>query len=251
MARTDTLSNFLTDICDAVREKTGETGTIKASELDTKISDISTGNNNSLVTLSNFTNSGYPQKGVVEEDYLTNTTEAIFSCYGGTSGYVANGVHGYFKELTEIVLPSNITYVPKHLARFAHKLTTINLSDDITEIRDYAFYYCNSLKMTMLPKQLKNIGAYSFYACKDITELTIWENIEKINSQAFYYCYFLSKVVLNVTSVPTLGQNVFYQTPISKGTGYIYVPDDLVDSFKSATNWSSYGDQIKGVSELE
>lgn len=43
MARTDTLGNFLTDVCNAVREKTGETGTIKASELDSKIATISGG----------------------------------------------------------------------------------------------------------------------------------------------------------------------------------------------------------------
>ena len=43
MARTDTLRNFLTDLCDAVREVSGETGTIKASELDNKIRDVSGG----------------------------------------------------------------------------------------------------------------------------------------------------------------------------------------------------------------
>ena len=45
--------------------------------------------------------------------------------------------------------------------------------------------------------------------------------------------------------------NAFTNTPIESGTGYIYVLDELVDSYKSATNWSTYAEQIKPISELE
>lgn len=41
MARTDNLTNFLTDVANAIREKTGETGTIYARDFDAKISSIS------------------------------------------------------------------------------------------------------------------------------------------------------------------------------------------------------------------
>lgn len=40
MARTDTLPHFLTDVADAIRTKTGESGTIQASTFDTAISNI-------------------------------------------------------------------------------------------------------------------------------------------------------------------------------------------------------------------
>lgn len=43
MARTDTLGNFLTDVAESIRTKTGETGTILASEFDTKIKNIQGG----------------------------------------------------------------------------------------------------------------------------------------------------------------------------------------------------------------
>ena len=43
---------------------------------------------------------------------------------------------------------------------------------------------------------------------------------------------------------------MFYNTAIENGTGYIYVPDSLVDSYKTATNWSTYASQIKPISEL-
>ena len=30
---------------------------------------------------------------------------------------------------------------------------------------------------------------------------------------------------------------------------YFYVPDDLVDDYKAATNWNAYANQIKPLSE--
>jgi len=43
MARTDTLGHFLTDVADAIREKTGDENPINASEFDTAISNIKGG----------------------------------------------------------------------------------------------------------------------------------------------------------------------------------------------------------------
>jgi hypothetical protein len=58
-------------------------------------------------------------------------------------------------------------------------------------------------------------------------------------------------IIRNSTTLATLGStNAFSNTPIASGTGYIYVPDDLVDRYKQATNWSTYASQIKGISEL-
>lgn len=42
MARTDNFTNFATDVANSIREKTGETGLIPASEFDTKIKSIET-----------------------------------------------------------------------------------------------------------------------------------------------------------------------------------------------------------------
>ena len=109
------------------------------------------------------------------------------------------------------------------------KLIKVNLSDETTEILSYAFG-----------------------KCKNLAEITTEGMITKIGDQCFTECTSFEKIVLpNVISVPTLGVSVFYETLIESGTGYIYVPDTLVDSFKSATNWSAYADQIKPISELE
>jgi hypothetical protein len=44
--------------------------------------------------------------------------------------------------------------------------------------------------------------------------------------------------------------NVFSSSAIANGTGFVYVPDNLVEKYKTATNWSTYASQIKPMSEL-
>ena len=46
-----------------------------------------------------------------------------------------------------------------------------------------------------------------------------------------------------------LGSNVFKNTPIASGTGYIYVPRALVDSYKVATNWATYAAQFRALED--
>ena len=126
------------------------------------------------------------------------------------------------------------------------------LPDNLTTIGTYAFYQCRAMTIKEVPSGVTQISNYAFYNCIALTELTIKGNITSIGNNAFNASSLLAKIVLpNVTSVPTISSNSLSGTPIAKGTGYIYVSDSLIDSFKSATNWSLYADQIKGISELE
>ena len=61
----------------------------------------------------------------------------------------------------------------------------------------------------------------------------------------------LEKLIIRTPSVCSLANaSALARTKIESGTGYIYVPDNLVDSYKTATNWSAYAAQIKPISEL-
>ena len=43
--------------------------------------------------------------------------------------------------------------------------------------------------------------------------------------------------------------SVFSDTPISKGTGYIYVPKALVESYQAHEKWSTYADQFRAIED--
>lgn len=76
-----------------------------------------------------------------------------------------------------------------------------------------------------------------------------------VNGQSFSKSYMFwnakfTKLIINKPYVFPLNSNDLKGTTIEKATGYVYVPDDMVDTYKSATNWSTYASQIKGMSEL-
>ena len=152
-------------------------------------------------------------------------------------------------------------------------LTSVKLPNGIKELSDYCFYSTTWLKQVELPETLEVIDVYAFYG-SGIETIEIPINTTKINNQAFYRCAslhtvdikatelasiggygfrecsLLTKVIIRSNNVPTVNSNSFNDTPIKSGTGYIYVQDDLVSKFKSTTNWSTYADQIKPISEL-
>lgn len=67
------------------------------------------------------------------------------------------------------------------------------------------------------------------------------------NSYMFYGCTKLKKIIINRQDVFKMtATNMLQNCPAD-----IYVPDNMVDTYKSATNWSAFADRIKGMSELE
>ena len=70
-----------------------------------------------------------------------------------------------------------------------------------------------------------------------------------IESYTFYNCSALTALILrNTEAVRTLSAtNALAKTPIASGTGYIYVPAALLDTYKAATNWTTYADQFRAL----
>ena len=99
---------------------------------------------------------------------------------------------------------------------------------------------------------MTSIGGSSFRLCVSLKTLDL-PKVTKINGvYTFRDSNLLKTLILRSETICTLSNtDAFFNSPIAKGTGYIYVPDDLVESYKSATNWSTYADQIKAISEME
>ena len=109
---------------------------------------------------------------------------------------------------------------------------------------------CTSLNTVYAPK-VHTINNTAFYSCSSLTMLDL-PSLTAINGfDQFNSCTSLRALVLrNTDAVCTLNiSRTFKDTPIENGTGYIYVPRALVDSYKAATNWSTYADQIRAVED--
>lgn len=119
----------------------------------------------------------------------------------------------------------------------------------VTRVKTYAFYKCTDLTSADFPAAT-SIKSTAFQSCTGLISVD-FPNITNIEGYVFQNCKKLTALILRADQVCTLfATNAFTGTPIESGTGYIYVPDDLVEDYKAATNWSTYADQIKPISEL-
>lgn len=143
----------------------------------------------------------------------------------------------------------------------ASNITEINLTgkfktDNVTNMQNM-FRYCSNISnidLSNFNTSKVTTMQWMFYSCVGLTELDLsnfdTSNVTN-NANMFYGCSKLEKLIINNPNVFKMtSTNMLTNTPIAKGTGYIYVPDDLVETYKTATNWSTYADQIKGMSEL-
>ena len=120
----------------------------------------------------------------------------------------------------------------------------------VTYVENNAFAGCSTLVSVYLP--LVEVFGGSAFIDDTSLEAVDFPALDVIWERAFSGCTALKTVVLRLNRVCQLkAADVFNNTPIANGTGYIYAPDDLVEKYKAATNWSTYASQIKPISELE
>ena len=92
-----------------------------------------------------------------------------------------------------------------------------------------------------LPSQITSIGSYAFKNAH-IRELTVPAGVTQILSQGFSTGY-LTKVTMLGTTPPSITSNNF------SNSRYFYVPASALDTYKSASVWSSYASYILPIPE--
>lgn len=176
-------------------------------------------------------------------------------------------------EITDINLPNviNISYNSFHGCT---KLKAISLPH-CQVAGGSSFYGCSNLEAVSLPScHTLGTGALgsAFWGCSKLSQVSLplvttimsftfrdtviqkidFLSVNNIESSAFIYARQLDTLILRNSNVCVLKNiDAFDSTKIAAGTGYIYVPDNLVDSYKIATNWVTFANQIKPISELE
>ena len=122
------------------------------------------------------------------------------------------------------------------------------LQDNIlTECLPYALYGCASLKKLVFGSVV-NAQDNAFASLTALESVDLHSKVS-LGSQLIYSCKNFKALILRSNEMCTIKTNTFQNSPIASGTGYIYVPAALVDSYKTATNWSTYADQIRAIEE--
>ena len=128
--------------------------------------------------------------------------------------------------------------------------TYITLATAITERQFQAGAGLDGTTTVILPN-VESIGTAAFYNATIIETVDIGANVQTIHFSAFNNCQKLSKLIFRGLWLAEERTLALSQTAIKYGEGYIFVPDEYLEQYKSATNWSTFASQIKPISELE
>lgn len=141
---------------------------------------------------------------------------------------LCKGVSGYTfyecKSLTSIIFPS------------------------ATSVGDSAFSKCTSLSSVELPSAT-SLGGYAFNNCYVLGTLDL-PAMASIGTRAFYGSSLNTLILRKSDSICTLSNvSAFYSTPIYSGAGYIYVPSALIETYKTASQWSTYAARFRALED--
>jgi hypothetical protein len=201
---------------------------------------------------------------------------AFYTCYSLASITIPDGVtsinaYAFYTcySLASITIPDGVTSINAYAFGNCYSLASITIPESITSIGNNAFYHCESLASITIPNSVTSIENSAFSGCYSLASITIPESITSIGNYAFYHCYSLASITIpnGVTSIENYVFNncygvAFYDftactaVPTLSNTNafsgivadcQIRVPASLVDTWKAATNWSTYASYIVGV----
>lgn len=245
MAKSNNLKDFLTDVADAIRSKTGEAGLINPQDFSARIASIQTGGG------GGDTPAPSPSYPVIGDGktylYIRIGAKGRMTVPLRISQTVANGVtidwgdgsatqtlsgtgnvnttHTY-AEIGEYVISldpvDGCTFGLGHGSSsycvmgstgndgivYCNMLQSVEIGRGMTTIDGYAFYYCCSLSSIVIPNGVTSIGNNAFYNCFSLASVVIPQGVTIIGNYAFSSCYSLASIEIP-DSVTSIGNRAF------------------------------------------
>lgn len=153
---------------------------------------------------------------------------------------ISDNCFEYCSGLKTIDLP-NVTTLGIDCFYGCTALTSVNLPNVVSGSGYRWFGHCTSLETINLPMLTTTSSVETFTGCTSLHTVD-FASVQTINTTTFYNCSSLQNVILRSNTLCTLSdKNAFYGTPFYTGGtgGIVYVPAALVESYQTATNWSS------------
>lgn len=192
-------------------------------------------------------------------------------------------------NLTEANLPTDTTIIGQDMFNRCENLS-IHIPSKIVSIYDNSFCFVTILNDLDLPllqnlgiaafqyakiKKIKSLGLITTISARTflgttLEEITFPDTLVEIGEAAFDNCPNLTKIDLPASFTTFSGNYQFVSCPLeivicrattppslpstnvfNYPSTIFYVPDSSVEAYKTATNWSSYANRIKPLSEYK
>ena len=155
-----------------------------------------------------------------------------------------------FKGNTEItqfpeLAQTSVTELGYQAFQGCSALADIGLSK-IVKLGDSAFRECNALVNVTGLDKVQTIENAAFSRCAALECVGNLASVTNIGGYEFFNCTNLKAITIGASTPPTITANTFDNTPSSLK---IYVPDEAVSAYKSASNWSAQASKIHPISE--
>ena len=125
-------------------------------------------------------------------------------------------------------------------------LQKVYLSNKINDIKEGAFNNCIYLENIINTENIEAIGSNAFANCVNLESFTFSDKIKNVETNAFSNCPHLT----NITFKSKTPQPYFVTILNSiNAVQNIYVPQDSVQAYKTASGWSAYASMIKPIEQ--
>lgn len=157
-------------------------------------------------------------------------------------GFAIAGSKVEHLNLPEFAAPGSSVF------RNAKSLRTVYMPK-LSKLEQYLFMGDTALETVTFPK-VASVATQAMESCSALTYVDL-PICKSIAAKGFNKCSSLETLILRKSDAICTLANVsaFTSTPIESGTGYVYVPSARIESYKTATNWSTYAAQIRAIED--
>ena len=162
-------------------------------------------------------------------------------------GMTTTGVNAFYGcySLRTVYIPESVKTIAQQAFCNCYAMENIEIPSGVTTIDNGAFAYLRALKELTIPDGLTKISTNFCTDAGRLTKLVIPEGVTSIGSTAFKNTYSLRTLVLPST-LTSFGTNALSGSSIVE----IFVPDDMVDEFKTMSYLSDYAHIIYPYSQM-
>lgn len=150
---------------------------------------------------------------------------------------------GYYLEDSNGNLVAKTKYNSASYSPSVFKLLKKYQNKYATSVGYSAFSSCSALTSVDIPNAT-SVGAYAFNSCSALRTID-FPNATSIGEHAFYSCFNLKTIYLRSKTMCTCTGD-----PNIASSTTIYVPESLIDSYKTATYWSRYASKFKTLESI-
>lgn len=157
-------------------------------------------------------------------------------------GYAIAGSKVEHLNLPEFTSPGSSVF------RDAKSLRTVYMPK-LNKLEQFLFMGDTALETVTFPK-VGSVASQAMESCSALTYVDL-PICKSIAAKGFNKCSSLETLILRKSDAICTLANVsaFTGTKIASGEGYIYVPSTRIESYKTATNWSTYANQFRAIED--